>query len=479
MYFNFNNIDKMNNNEILVLFKNDSIADEIKSTIINDYYERINKLPNDIFIKVLPYITKPNILLEKYQNKLNVLNYDELVELIYDINFEQESLLTIIKLDIFKNYLNIEKENDKNDKLQTFYLSSQLFLSNKDSDLIDISNEISKLLSSRNKYSKELLSFIEIFLSEICDNIKDIDKNVINCCLSILSITMSKNMVLTKQMIKFYTLYRLKELDLFDYCDSVVILNDADINHFGNYQPSKKKIIINYNYINNFYSSIIKKMNITNIETFNSLFNKEFIFFISHELGHVIDNKKRLNIIGIDNLGNVNEDSFNDPFSLYSYRSTMLRYYIGRSNYHKNHDKFIDENRADLFAIIDSSKQMNSIFKNAFSSENLHIFAKSFARKIIDLYTELRDEKLFVISPLEKFDRFASNIEGINFRNNAEKCYGNNIYSDLLLGSPIPIEILVKILDIAKGNIVTNDLNSEIIKIIEEYNINKENNQKK
>lgn len=65
-------------------------------------------------------------------------------------------------------------------------------------------------------------------------------------------------------------------------------------------------------------------------------------------------------------------DQFQNNFAFYYwYKNGSLRLVLGDEKYNKFHDRFIEENRCDIFSIFDSSIQIDKYFKNSFSTRML------------------------------------------------------------------------------------------------------------
>ena len=66
-----------------------------------------------IFIKSLYYIKNSHLFLVNYKDKINVLSKEELISLIYNSYLDNDCLIELTKIEIFKKYLKEEQESKK------------------------------------------------------------------------------------------------------------------------------------------------------------------------------------------------------------------------------------------------------------------------------------------------------------------------------------------------------------------------------
>ena len=154
----------------------------------------------------------------------------------------------------------------------------------------------------------------------------------------------------------------------------------------------------------------------------------------------------------------------------YWYKDHLLHLLLGDKKYYQLHENFIEENRADLFSIFDSSIQINKYFKDSFSKKQLQNLCKKDAGDIIKLYTKHNESsESTIITPMQKFDEFFSiyfPIEEKYLIRQDEN--SNNIMNNLLLGDEIPKYVLTEFTKIASGETITDDLYKETLKIIDD-----------
>lgn len=472
--------NKLSDEKIKLLFEDNDLSDDYKSLVAESCCQRINQLPFSIFINIVSYIENPLVLITNYKNKMNSITYEEIVSLLFEGCCSPECLLAIKDLEIFRNHLKFEINEKKEVKLQVFDLSSKIYTSESDISKLDlIGNDISKLLlfyESNPIYSEDIASLIDAYLSAIVEKFDEIESNsnIFFTCIDMLNFNLKCHRVLDFNMIKFYILYRIKELNLDSYCKEIMISYVDNPNSFGDFQCSTKTLRIFYNYVKNVFRPIFEANKLTNEMANNDLINLVLIQMISHELGHVLDGKKINDFQSTNDTQLLYDKIVTDPFLNYWYRNGTLRLFLGYDQYVKNHSEFIEEKRADLFAIMDCSLQLDKNFKNGFSEKSLQYFSAINAKKIIEFYTEKTEKGLKICTPMQKFDKFYTS----QMPNNSElldpylktniNTLNDSIMENLLLGDSIPQYILEKILKFANDQEVTNNIFFEIEKLIDE-----------
>lgn len=408
------------------------------------------------------------LFVSNYKSRIESLSFEELISLLYDAELDGTCLVEITKMDVFSKYLKNEIENKEGTKLQSFQLLSQLYLNNGDIEKLDlIGKKIINLLQSSINYSSDLEYLIEYYLNEIIENNEDIslESNINSVGIALMNYSFKNHQLLSNKLIKFYTLYRLKDLKVQDLCKRVVI-SDEKSSIFGYYQASDDVLKIYSSYLSGRFEPIIKENNYTNRNAINDFLNLYLLKFISHELGHVVIHKEvdtfQKNFTSYDQLQS-------NIAVYYWYKNGSLRLLLGDEKYQKFHNRFIEENRCDIFSIFDSSIQIDKYFKNSFSTRMLQGLCSNNADEILRFYKDKNGNNEIVIkTPMQKFDEFFS-----SFLPKQEKeihlTFDNmptNIMNSLMLGGEIPQNVLQEISKIANGEIITTNLYSELLKII-------------
>ena len=139
--------------------------------------------------------------------------------------------------------------------------------------------------------------------------------------------------------------------------------------------------------------------------------------------------------------------------------------------YNKFHGNFLEEVRADIYSIFDSSIQINKYFKNVFPEELLQSINRVNAKDIIKFYTEEKKTEIKRITPIEKFDTFFKQYlqtqeKDIPQKDLEEELSFDEIINRLLIGTKIPEYVVDVFYKIANGEIITTDIYAELKKQI-------------
>lgn len=465
---NITSFNNLSDDEIKVLFEAEDIDIDLKIAIAELGYERIKTLPFDLFIKALFYMENSYLFVSNYKSRIEILSFEELISLLYDAELDGPCLVEITKMDVFSKYLKYEKENKVGTKLQSFQLLSLLYLNKGDIEKLDlIGKKIINLLQSSINYSSDLEYLIEYYLNEIIENNEEIslESNINSVGIALMNYSFKNHQLLSNKLIEFYILYRLKDLKVQDLCKRVVI-SDEKSSIFGYYQASNDILKIYSSYLSERFEPILKENNFNDRDAINDFLNLNLLKSISHELGHVVIYRE------VDafqkKLTTYDQLQSNIAF-YYWYKNGSLRLFLGDEKYQKFHDRFIEENRCDIFSIFDSSIQIDKYFKNSFSTRMLQGLCLNNADEILRFYTDKNENNEIVIkTPMQKFDEFFSSV----LPNQEKEIHltidntPNAIINSLMLGGEIPQNILQEISKIAKGEIITTNLYSELLKII-------------
>lgn len=450
-------ISKLGDHEIHKIFKDDNISDVDKKYILEHNCERIKKLPISIFRECMEY-ANVEILSKNYNDKITALSYDDLISLIYEGLCDIECLLHVIKMPTFQKYLEQEKQNKKNVKLQIFELTSKIYLySDSIENLTLIGKDINQLIHYVKQDPENIKELVESYFSAIIEHMDKIDLNseIMNECINMLCLILKSNIKLDYEMIKFYTLFRIKNLDLTEYCKEVSIRADENPSVFGDYQTSAGTLRIFKNYLENVFDTIFKEFGINDFAIINRFLNLQMLQCISHELGHVMRDKK-CNYNKKDLYKNFNTN----PYLNYTYKNGMLHNIIGDKKYQENHGKFISENQADLFAIFDIDKIMNSYFKGIFPDDELQLMTQINCKKIVNFYIIQTEDRVEIIPPTQKFDAFFNQTIPEQIKNTIPDISINNlsIMDRLLFGADVPKQLLKKFFEVAKKQLLITNL---------------------
>lgn len=441
--------------DLLSIFKNKEIKDEYKTFVVETCFDRINHLPNNIFIKVVQYLENEN-LIEHYIDKIEILTKEEIFELINTDYIIPQFVIEITKTNNFGKLLEEEKLEKTDTRCLNLIHERDLFLDESIDNLRKQGKEILETFKiNKNEY------IINVYLDYIIYSIKNIsnDDDIIKYSLEMLKEQIKNHKLLSENMLEFYALYRVKELNLEEYIDNVYVTHQDVTNSIAYYTKKEKCIRIFYERFIKMYKQEqeygIPEGDLTDI------INQNLIQVIAHELKHVID-EKRINQL----IKNSNE---NAPFLKQELYRLFLRIMNDDHIYRNNHDCFLSENRADMFSYIDFAIQTNKIFRDTFKGEILEKISSYNALGIIEMYTEITDKGRKVVSPVRKFYDFFQQQTKNKYPQKKIKNDSSNLLANLLEGDNIPLEIIVEINKIATGERKTTNLYQEILRIIDEY----------
>ena len=189
---------------------------------------------------------------------------------------------------------------------------------------------------------------------------------------------------------------------------------------------------------------------------------------LSHEFGH-IEKHREVEIFqqGFNDYGLLLKNT-----SIYGwYKNAILKIFLGSEMYNKFHGNFLEEVRADIYSIFDSSIQINKYFKNVFPEELLQSINRVNAKDIIKFYTEEKKTEIKRITPIEKFDTFFKQYlqtqeKDIPQKDLEEELSFDEIINRLLIGTKIPEYVVDVFYKIANGEIITTDIYAELKKQI-------------
>ena len=470
----------LSDEEVLEIFESKAIDINIEHlTFIAEHcFNRINKLPLDIFIVCISYVVNAEVFKSHYLKRINELNYQDLVKLLYEGIYEPESIKAIINSDNFDKHLNNEIKADREYNLQCVILSYKIYEYDENKCDIDylehIGEELVKIVRKEKEYSEGTQIVLRNYLKIVSENIRNLEKDdkVVLHSLDTIRETLKKEILLTSEMIEIYTLYRAKELGLEEYLKEAVTTYEESDGTFAFYFPAGKIIKIYYKHVVDLYHNAYEKMKKDKISqklmdknSLNSILNMEFLREISHELSHVITSKR---MYLIEQMKKTEDNVF--------YNQIMHNLILKQNAkvdkiYNNEHGNFIEENIADIFSYIDFAILTNRLFKDCFPKEKLQSTSSIHAENIINFYTVKKDNQIIMISPMEKFAIFYNDAKLSYVPEISLKDTSNNaIISNLLSGNPIPLEVLKNIVKIANKEILTENLYEEILKIIREYN---------
>ncbi len=464
-----NDFNELSDNEIKSLFDDDEIDFNWKRAIAEFCDKRIIQLPFNIFASVLFYLENPYLFASNYKNRINTLSFEELVSLIYDVNLDADCLVEITKMEVFKKYLKEEKEHHLGTKLQSFVILKELYLNNYDiKQLNSIGIKIINLLEISQNYTEDIRILIDAYMEKIIEKDQEInfDSDINAIGIKMMNYYYKNHKKLSNKLMEFYIRFRLKDLNLQNCCQRIIISKDNEDNEdtCGRYHELTGTLEIFSNYLTKRLREIFNRLNFNNEHMINDFINLSELEILSHELGHIVRYKEWKEF-------ETKEETLKDNKSLYYwYKDHLLHLLLGDKKYYQLHENFIEENRADLFSIFDSSIQINKYFKDSFSKKQLQNLCKKDAGDIIKLYTKHNESsESTIITPMQKFDEFFSiyfPIEEKYLIRQDEN--SNNIMNNLLLGDEIPKYVLTEFTKIASGETITDDLYKETLKIIDD-----------
>lgn len=450
-----NQINDLSDEEIITLFENTNINEKVKDYILCYASERIKHLSTNSFIKVSIWANNVEEYKKNYFSKIEKMPYEEFVDLIYNGIYEPSILLELVKTDIYKEYLQQEKKEQKMFAMQCFDIQAKLDTFSNVEELDIIGKEILNIINNATEITENIETMEYTYLQTLIGNIDflELDSSAIKIGLELMKMQMKKCQVLTTTMIEFYLYYRVKELNLESVCKNIVVTLGKS-NKFGHYSYNGDilkggTIRIYYEYLINIY----QKYNYASKDEINSFINIKSIEFLSHELNHVLRMQYFENITkNLDELQIYGIFLENKEVN-YIIRNSSLLHKIGEE-YHKYHDTFIKEVWADMFSFFDSNKQMLTIFKDCYPEYIIENMVGLYAKRIIDFYTK---EDGTMLSPMEKFDTFyleniGEEVEPIVTDENPD------IMNSLMMGDKIPLDVYAFLQKIANGEIKTIDL---------------------
>lgn len=455
--------------EISQIMRDDTIDFDYKELFVNTCAGRMSSLPNHEWVYPLMFLTDKETFKKYYIRRVSELSYTELVFLLKNM-CEPECGLLLLETETFKKYIEVEKEN-KGTILQSFLLSAKLYLYEKEDDkdltlLNQIGEDINSFVQGQEIYSEDVVSVIDEYVITVANVGKEMNINspILQKGMDLVKNAMSKNILLSPYMLKMYTLYLAKKLDLDDYVRDIYISMEEKASKRGTYKASSKKLTIYYDHILHVFNRVFQKLQVTDQTSLNITCNREYISTLFHELGHVVEQKR------VDSIyQSSSEDvAMKDPlFSSWFYNGELSIF--NRELYELKHDLFIEEVRADLFSIMNFYMQTNGLLKGVFNENYLANTSVYNAKKIIEFYTVKTEKGRKVISPMRQFiDLYNQNMpenKHIQYIDKNER----SIMENLILGFDVPIEIIREINKIATGKIITTNLYEEINRIINRY----------
>lgn len=196
--------------------------------MVDHCFDRINQLPKKLWLECMTFVTNQEAFIKYYIPKVESLSYQDFVLLLRNM-CEPECGLTILNTAIFNKYLEIEKENNGT-VLQSFLLSSKIYLYDKEKDenftsLNQIGEEVATFVKKQETYVEDVNDVIDMFLNAVLEYREEMDIThpVLQRGMDLVKHTISKNILLSPQKLKFYLLYVVKDLDIDDYVQDVYV----------------------------------------------------------------------------------------------------------------------------------------------------------------------------------------------------------------------------------------------------------------
>ncbi len=475
--------DNLSDDEIKNIYDDFEVNDYIKNIISEKCSKRINSLPVDIFLDVIAYSKNSSLFINNYLDRINSFSYNEMVKLIYECYLEQDCLVKILQTDIFQYYLKNENANEPKLKCCWYKYKIRCFCDNIE-QIEQVGIEICKLVNDVNSSYELVNDLIDNYLSVInSDELKHQHTQQINQeVIYLINCKIRSHKLLSPEMIKFYILFRVKELNLEDTCKDIIVSNEDNALTFGHFHGKTGTITINYKYLETVYKRSVDKA-IESIpydkNTFYDLINYTCFQMISHEISHikVLDKstyamKMRERSLKLSNI-NFDDKSHDGLILDYYLKNGMLHFTIGHDAYIKYHNKFIEENTADIFGILDASNQVDKYFKDSFPLELIQNFQAASANRILNFYYS--DALGNYKSPLDKFDAFYNKIMKETADNSKYDISNLSGLEKLMLGGNLPDYMLYELMRISTGRIRITSLYSYLKQVDMENSLSQKN----
>lgn len=235
--------------EVTRIMNDDKISYVHKKFLVDHCFDRINQLPKELWLECMTFVTNKEVFIKYYIPKVENLSYEDLVFLLRNM-CQPECGLTILNTAIFGRYLEIEKENNGT-VLQSFLLSSKIYLYDKEKDkkfvfLKEIGEEVATFVKKQEAYVEDVNDVIDMFLNAVLEYREEMDIThpVLQRSMDLVKHTISKNILLSPQMLKFYLLYVVKNLNVDDYVQDIYVSMEEKASAFGDYQESRKRLKI-------------------------------------------------------------------------------------------------------------------------------------------------------------------------------------------------------------------------------------------
>lgn len=458
----------LSDNQIVQMMKDEDIDIDYKEFFMNMCSNRISRLPNRQWVYPLMFLSNKETFKQYYLDRTNELSYTDLVFLLQNM-IEPECGLLLVETTTFKKYIEVEKENHGT-ILQSFLFSAKIYLYKNEEEknqnfehLDQIGQEVSAFFNQQESYSEDIEEVINDYLGVMIENVKDMDihSSVLQKGMDIIRSALSKNIILSPKMLKFYILYMAKELDIEPFLENIYLSMEKKGKKFGDYVAYDKKLTIYYDNIFAIMEPTFDELKVPDLYQ-KLICNRMYIEYTLHELSHVIENKEMSFIL--DSKNDAKEGSF---FHYWICNGEL--HLFNEQLYQREHDLFINEVRADLFAMMNFGIQTTHLLKGTFSDLYLANISAYNASRIVDFYTEKTEKGRKVISPVRKF----ISLYNENMPEEKHMQYidlkDKDLMQRLMLGLDVPIDIIEEIYQIATGKIVTTNLYEEITKIIDKY----------
>ncbi len=458
----------LSDHQIIQMMHDEEIDMDYKEFFMNMCSNRISRLPNRQWVYPLMFLSNKETFKQYYLNRTNELSYTDLVFLLQNM-IEPECGLLLVETPTFKKYIEVEKENHGT-ILQSFLFSAKIYLYENEEEknqnfeyLNQIGQEVSAFFDQQENYSEDIEDVVNAYLGLMIENVRDMDihSSVLQKGMDIIRISLRKNIILSPKMLKFYILYMAKELNIEPFLENIYLSMEEKGKKFGDYVAYDKKLTIYYDNVLAIMKPIFAELKTPNLFQ-NSICNRMYIEFVLHELGHVIEKKEMLSVLYSRN------DTKEDGFFHYWMCNEELHLF-SEPLYQREHNLFINEVRADLFAMMQFGIQTSHLLKGTLSDLYLANISAQNAGRIVDFYTEKTEKGRKVISPVRKF----ISLYNKNMPEEKHMQYidlkEEDLMQCLMLGIDVPMDIIKEIYQIATGKIVTTNLYEEITKIIDRY----------
>lgn len=274
--------------------------------------------------------------------------------------------------------------------------------------------------------------------------------------------------IITLKVLKEYAMDIIGKENLENSCNDVTSI--AGTRNNMQYDPNSKVIEVNLKgcissiksnflsleYNNSFLKLVKHANNWCCSKNRNNIINMYFLYSMNHELHHVRQ---------YDLMNRLPEDNMSKLLSLTNDLIKLDYFMYDGENYYFYHDKFLIEYQAIAHGGLKTIEEIINNYKNILSRDELEFLNIYIARRLLNGYIGIFDNKRKRTTPIKHLiyisGRIFANIENVIRDLEANEVLQNNV-DDILLGRDVPTDILNKIDDVAKGKVKTDNFFNSI-----------------